>query len=88
MPIQFISRSKNIRDKVIEEAKACGYVQTSFNNRKTSVPDIRSKTKTQKTLQNALRNNTIIQGTAADLIKVAMNNIHAKLKKGVSMGQR
>jgi len=72
---------KKYRDTVIEEAKACGYVQTLFN-RKRSVPDIHSEDKKRRNLAERIAVNTIIQGTAADLIKVAMNNIHAKLKKG------
>ncbi len=72
---------KKYRDRVIEEAKVCGYVQTLFN-RKRSVPDIRSEDKKRRNLAERIAVNTIIQGTAADLIKVAMNNIHAKLKKG------
>ena len=72
---------KKYRDKVIEEAKACGYVQTLFN-RKRSIPDIRSEDRKRRNLAERIAINTIIQGTAADLIKVAMNNIHAKLKKG------
>ena len=71
---------KRYRDEVIEEAKACGYVQTLFN-RKRSVPDIRSGDKKRRNLAERIAINTIIQGTAADLIKVAMNNIHAKLTK-------
>ena len=72
---------KKYRDTVIEEAKACGYVQTLFN-RKRSIPDISSEDKKRRNLAERIAVNTIIQGTAADLIKVAMNNIHAKLKKG------
>ena len=72
---------KKYRDTVIEEAKACGYVQTLFN-RKRSVPDVRSEDKKRRNLAERIAVNTIIQGTAADLIKIAMNNIHAKLKKG------
>ncbi|HHT9113684.1 MAG: DNA polymerase I [Planctomycetes bacterium] len=72
---------KKYRDRVIDEAKSCGYVQTLFN-RKRSVPDIRSEDKKRRNLAERIAVNTIIQGTAADLIKVAMNNIHAKLKKG------
>src|SRR3972149_2515883 len=72
---------KKYRDTVIEEAKACGYVQTLFN-RKRSIPDISSEDKKPGNLTERIAVNTIIQGTAADLIKVAMNNIHAKLKKG------
>lgn len=72
---------KKYRDTVIEEAKACGYVQTLFN-RKRSIPDISSEDKKRRNLAERIAVNTIIQGTAADLIKVAMNKIHAKLKNG------
>ncbi|MDO8141415.1 MAG: DNA polymerase I [Candidatus Brocadiales bacterium] len=72
---------KKYRDRVIENAKTCGYVQTLFN-RKRSIPDIRSEDKKRRNLAERIAINTIIQGTAADLIKVAMNNIHAKLKQG------
>ncbi|HHT9136533.1 MAG TPA: DNA polymerase I [Candidatus Wunengus sp. YC60] len=71
---------KKYRDRVIENAKTCGYVQTLFN-RKRSIPDIRSEDKKRRNLAERIAINTVIQGTAADLIKVAMNNIHAKLKK-------
>ena len=71
---------KKYRDKVIEEAKICGYVQTLFN-RKRTVPDIRSEDKKRRNLAERIAVNTIIQGSAADLIKVAMNKIHVQLKK-------
>jgi DNA polymerase-1 len=70
---------KRFRDKVIEEAKICGYVKTLFN-RKRSVPDICSEDKKRRSLSERIAINTIIQGSASDLIKVAMNNIHAHLK--------
>jgi len=66
---------------VIENAKTSGYVQTLFH-RKRSIPDIRSEDKKRRNLAERIAVNTVIQGTAADLIKVAMNNIHAKLMKG------
>ncbi|HQU31100.1 MAG: DNA polymerase I [Planctomycetia bacterium] len=73
---------KKFRDKVIEEAKVCGYVKTLFH-RKRFIPDLHSEDKKRRNLSERIAVNTIIQGSAADLIKVAMNNIHTKLKKGV-----
>ncbi len=70
---------KKYRDKAIEEARACGYVKTLFN-RKRSVPDLRAEDKKRRNLSERIAVNTIIQGSAADLIKVAMNNIHTQLK--------
>ena len=72
---------KIFRDKVIEEARTRGYVKTLFN-RKRFISDLRSADKKRRNLSERIAVNTIIQGTAADLIKVAMNNIHAQLKKG------
>jgi DNA polymerase-1 len=72
---------KIFRDKVIEEARTRGYVKTLFH-RKRFIPDLRSTDKKRRNLSERIAVNTIIQGSAADLIKVAMNNIHAQLKKG------
>ncbi len=71
---------KRFRDTVIEEARTCGYVKTLFQ-RKRFISDLRSKDKKLRNLSERIAVNTIIQGSAADLIKVAMNNIYAKLKK-------
>ncbi len=73
---------KRFRNKVVDEARTCGYVKTLFH-RKRSIPDICSEDKKRRNLSERIAVNTIIQGSAADLIKVAMNNIHAKLQKGV-----
>ncbi len=72
---------KIFRDKVIEEARTRGYVKTLFH-RKRFISDLRSADKKRRNLSERIAVNTIIQGSAADLIKVAMNNIHAQLKKG------
>lgn len=71
---------RRFRDTVIEEAKTHGYVKTLFN-RKRFVPDLRSTHKKRRNLAERIAVNTIIQGSAADLIKVAMNNIHSHMKK-------
>lgn len=70
---------KRFRDEVIEEARICGYVKTLLN-RKRSIPDVRSEDKKHRNFSERIAVNTIIQGSAADLIKIAMNKIHAKLK--------
>ncbi len=72
---------KKFRDKVIEDARASGYVLTLFN-RKRAVPDLRSGDKRRRTLAERIAVNTVIQGTAADLIKVAMNKILTRFQHG------
>ncbi len=71
---------KAFRDNVIDDARSCGYVKTLFN-RKRLVSDIRSENKKRRNLAERIAVNTIIQGSAADLIKVAMNKIYIQLEK-------
>ncbi|TVM00484.1 MAG: DNA polymerase I [Candidatus Brocadia sp. WS118] len=73
---------KRFRTKVVDGARTCGYVKTLFH-RKRFIPDICSEDKKRRNLSERIAVNTIIQGSAADLIKVAMNNIHTKLQKGI-----
>ncbi|MCF6148888.1 MAG: DNA polymerase I [Candidatus Kuenenia sp.] len=70
---------QDFRNKVVEEAKKTGFVTTLFH-RKRTVPDINSRNTRLRNLAERIAINTIIQGSAADLIKVAMNNVYAKLK--------
>ncbi|HHT9141911.1 MAG TPA: DNA polymerase I [Candidatus Wujingus californicus] len=72
---------KRFRDSAIDEARLHGYVKTLFN-RKRLIPDINSDNKKRRNFAERIAINTIIQGTAADLIKVAMNNIYNKLING------
>ena len=69
---------KAYMDKTIESAREHGYVTTMMGRRR-SLPDIQSRNATVR--QAAERNaiNTPIQGTAADMIKIAMVNIHKAL---------
>lgn len=73
---------KRFRNKVVDQARICGYVKTLFH-RKRFIPDICSEDKKRRNLSERIAVNTIIQGSAADLIKVAMNNIHTRLQEGV-----
>lgn len=70
---------KRFKDRVVGEARDCGYVKTLFQ-RKRYLPDINSSHTKRRNLAERIAVNTIVQGTAADLIKVAMNKIHAALK--------
>jgi DNA polymerase-1 len=66
------------RDKMIETARKKGFVTTLFNRRRY-LPDIRHKNRVMRAEAERMAVNTPIQGTAADLIKKAMINIHGRL---------
>lgn len=65
-------------DRTIEAARMKGYVKTMLN-RIRYLPDINSNNRLRREFAERTAINTPIQGTAADLIKVAMINIHRKL---------
>jgi len=67
-------------DKVIADAKETGYVCTMLG-RKRPMPDINSPNYGLKSFAERTAINTPVQGTAADIIKVAMINISNELKK-------
>ncbi|RJR29061.1 MAG: DNA polymerase I, partial [Desulfobacteraceae bacterium] len=68
------------RDEVIGAAREKGYVTTLFNRRRY-LPDINHKNRIIRSEAERMAINTPIQGTAADLIKMAMIRIHGRLKK-------
>jgi DNA polymerase-1 len=72
-------RVKEYIDSMVENARKNGYVTTLFK-RRLNLPDINAKNKTvaQMAERNAI--NAPIQGTAADIIKIAMIKIHDKIK--------
>jgi DNA polymerase I len=65
--------------KTVDKAKETGYVETLWNRRRY-VPEIHEKNKTKFELAKRLVVNTPVQGTAADIMKIAMINLHKKLK--------
>ena len=66
------------REEMIKEASENGYVTTLFNRRRY-LPDIQHANKRIRSEAERMAINTPIQGTAADLIKKAMINIHNRL---------
>lgn len=58
-------------EEIVRQAQASGYVTTLLNRRR-SVPDINAKNKAQREFAERMAINTPIQGTAADIIKLAM----------------
>ncbi|MEE9583973.1 MAG: DNA polymerase I [Candidatus Brocadiales bacterium] len=77
---QLFKGVKHFRDKAIEEARERGYV-TTILGRKRAVAGIDSQNKQKRALAERVAVNTIIQGSAADLVKVAMNRVYARLEE-------
>ncbi|HUF10308.1 MAG TPA: DNA polymerase I, partial [Rhodothermales bacterium] len=67
-------------NNVINEAHTRGYVQTLMGRRRF-VPNIQSRNRTQRSFAERVAVNMPIQGTQADMIKIAMVRIHDRLKK-------
>ena len=68
-------------EKVIAGAKENGYVETIFGRRRY-LPDINSRNFTVRSLAERNAVNAPIQGSSADIIKLAMINIHRRLREG------
>lgn len=71
---------KKFMDNIVKEAEAKSYVTTLFNRRRY-VPELKQKNKNIIQFGQRIAMNTPIQGTAADIIKLAMNKIYISLKK-------
>ena len=69
-------------DEVVENAKRDGYVATYFNRRRP-VPELRQSNKVVQAAGKRIAMNTPIQGTAADIIKMAMVKVYDRLKSEV-----
>lgn len=63
----------------VEEAEDLGYVTTILGRRR-EIPEIRSRNRNQRFLGERLAINSVIQGSAADLIKVAMVRLAERLR--------
>ena len=71
---------KKFMENIIEKAKEQGYVETLFHRRRY-IPEINSKNYMVRQFGNRVAMNTPIQGTAADIMKIAMINVYKELKK-------
>jgi DNA polymerase-1 len=67
--------------ETIEQAKEEGYVKTLWGRRR-QIPELRARNYQVRTLGERLAVNTVIQGTAADIIKLAMVRCHDALREG------
>lgn len=78
----YFSRYQGVKtylENTIEEAKSKGYVKTLIN-RLRYIPEISSSNRNVKMHGERLAMNTPIQGTAADIIKIAMVSVYRRLK--------
>ncbi len=66
-------------ENIIEKTKEKGYVETLFNRRRY-VPELSSKNYMVRQFGKRVAMNTPIQGTAADIMKIAMINVYKRLK--------
>ena len=69
-------------EKVVEDGKRSGYVCTMYHRRRY-VPELQSKNKQIQSAGKRIAMNTPVQGTAADVIKLAMIRVHDRLKTEV-----
>jgi len=69
---------KRYMDRTIEEARANGYVTTLLGRRRV-LRDIASRNGTLRSAAERIAINTPVQGTAADLIKLAMVCVHREI---------
>lgn len=71
---------KEFLDKTVEDAKKDGYVTTLFGRRRP-VPELSSSNFMQRSFGERVAMNSPIQGTAADIIKIAMIRVDQRLKE-------
>ena len=78
----YLARFPHVQDfiaRTVEQAERDGYVTTLFGRRRP-VPEIRASNRQTRSLGERLAVNSVMQGTAADIIKRAMVTIHARLR--------
>lgn len=71
---------RSYMDQVVADAEKNGYVETLYHRRR-ELADIHSSNKVVKALAKRIALNTPIQGTAADVIKIAMIRVYRRLKE-------
>lgn len=78
----YMEKYHGVRDymkAIVEKAKADGYVSTLFGRRRY-LPELKSSNFNMRSFGERVALNMPIQGTAADVIKIAMVNVHRRLK--------
>jgi len=80
----YFERYRGVRrfiDETVRRAKQQGYVTTLLGRRRY-LPDLNSRNRTLRQAAERMATNTVIQGTAADLIKKAMVEVDEALQAG------
>jgi DNA polymerase-1 len=78
----YLARFPHVQDfiqRTIEQAREDGYVTTLLGRRRP-VTEIRASNRQTRSLGERLAVNSVMQGTAADIIKKAMVSIHRRLR--------
>lgn len=65
---------------MVKEGREKGYVSTMFGRRRP-VPELKSANFSQRSFGERVAMNSPIQGTAADIIKIAMNRVHGRMAR-------
>ena len=65
-------------DRMVDEGKEKGYVSTMFGRRRP-IPELKSGNFMQRSFGERVAMNSPIQGTAADIIKIAMNRVYERM---------
>ena len=73
-------RIKQFMDQSITDCQKNGYVTTILNRRR-EIPEIQSSNHNLKEFGKRAAMNAPVQGSAADLIKIAMINVYKRLKR-------
>ena len=79
----YLEKYHGVRDyqkNIVEKAKADGYVATLYGRRR-ALPELKSSNFAQRSFGERVALNMPIQGTAADVIKLAMVHVAERLKK-------
>ena len=71
---------KEYLDSMVLEGKEKGFVATMFGRRRP-IPELKSSNFMQRSFGERVAMNSPIQGTAADIIKIAMNRVYARLRR-------
>ena len=71
---------KTFLDKCVSDAKEKGYAETLYGRRRP-MPELKSSNFMQRSFGERVAMNAPIQGTAADIIKIAMIHVNEELKK-------
>ena len=70
---------KELESKIIEEATEKGFVETIYG-RKRAIPELKSNNKQVKNSGERMAVNTVIQGSAADILKIIMVKLHKEFE--------